>query len=99
MAEPFEQPTTRQSGHTLISGASTLRAYRGMLLLERLRADRSALTSELRNLARLLRLNFESFTSAVRYTNRVLRFPAIFLEDFIFEQSVGNFHWPTPECW
>ena len=57
----------------------------------RLRGDRSALTSELRNLARLLRPNFEGFTSEVRYTDRVLSFPAIFLEDFMFEQSVGNF--------
>ena len=57
----------------------------------RLHSDRAALTLELRNLSRVLRPNFEGFTSEVRYTDRVLSFPAIFLEDFMFEKPIANF--------
>ncbi len=57
----------------------------------RLHADRAALTLELRNVSRVLRSNFEGFTSEVRYTDRVLSFPAIFLEDFMFEQPIATF--------
>ena len=57
----------------------------------RLHGERSALTLELRNLSRVLRPNFEAFTSEVRYTDRVLSFPAIFLEDFMFERPIATF--------
>ncbi|GAJ04232.1 unnamed protein product, partial [marine sediment metagenome] len=38
----------------------------------------NSLVSALRNNAEALRVNFEGYTSEVRYTDRVLRFPALF---------------------
>ncbi len=44
----------------------------------RMRGDRDSLISALRDTAQALRINFPGYTSEVRYTDRVLRFPTLF---------------------
>jgi len=48
----------------------------------RLKADRAALTAALGATAQALRINFPCYTSEVRYTDRVLRFPRLFSAGF-----------------
>ncbi len=48
----------------------------------RLKGDRKRLTASLRNTAEALRINFPGYTSEVRYTDRVLRFPSLFSAGF-----------------
>ena len=52
----------------------------------RLHGDLGSLASALRNNAEALRVNFEGYTSEVRYTDRVLRFPALFGENGILSE-------------
>ncbi len=52
----------------------------------RLHGDIGSLVSVLRNNAEALRVNFEGYTSEVRYTDRVLRFPALFGENGIVSE-------------
>ncbi len=53
----------------------------------RLKGDRNSLTTALRNTAEALRINFPGFTSEVRYTDRVLRFPSLFSAGFVTKTS------------
>jgi hypothetical protein len=53
----------------------------------RLKADRKSLTTALGNTAEALRINFPGYTSEVRYTDRVLRFPALFSAGFAAKTS------------
>ncbi len=48
----------------------------------RLKGDRKSLDAALRNTAEALRINFAGYTSEVRYTDRVLRFPGLFSAGF-----------------
>jgi hypothetical protein len=48
----------------------------------RLKGGRKSLTASLRNTAEALRINFPGYTSEVRYTDRVLRFPSLFSAGF-----------------
>jgi hypothetical protein len=48
----------------------------------RLKGDRRSLTNSLRDTAKALRINFPGYTSEVRYTDRVLRFPTLFSAGF-----------------
>ena len=50
-------------------------------------ADRKSLTAALRNTAEALRINFPGYTSEVRYTDRVLRFPSLFSAGFAAKTS------------
>jgi len=61
-----------------------------------LRGDRSSLVSALRRNAEALRINFEGYTSEVRYTDRVLRFPALFGDNGILGQALGTIPAPDP---
>jgi DNA-binding transcriptional ArsR family regulator len=53
----------------------------------RLKGDRKGLTDALRNTAEALRINFPGYTSEVRYTDRVLRFPSLFSAGFVAKTS------------
>lgn len=66
------------------------------LMLSGPRADRTALTAALRDSAQALRVNFEGYTSEVRYTDRVLRFPAIFGGDMMFPEAIPSIKTPNP---
>jgi len=62
----------------------------------RLYGDTDVLVSALRNSAEALRINLAGYTSEVRYTDRVLRFPALFASDGIVGRSVAAIHRPNP---
>ncbi|MHC4283533.1 MAG: hypothetical protein ACYSWZ_11260 [Planctomycetota bacterium] len=55
----------------------------------RLKGDRKNLTATLRNTAEALRVNFPGYTSEVRYTDRVLRFPSLFSAGFVSKTSTS----------
>jgi hypothetical protein len=60
----------------------------------KLEGDFNSLVSALCNNAEALRINFEGYTSEVRYTDRVLRFPTLFTgNEKLFEPAV-TFHTP-----
>ena len=60
----------------------------------RLKGDRDNLIGALRNTARALRINFPGYTSEVRYTDRVLRFPSLFGAGFAGGKA-GAIHSPN----
>ncbi|MBA7654677.1 hypothetical protein ES703_62560 [subsurface metagenome] len=62
----------------------------------RLHGDLGSLVAVLRSNAEALRVNFEGYTSEVRYTDRVLRFPALFGENGIVSEPVVTIHTPNP---
>jgi hypothetical protein len=56
--------------------------------------DRSNLVSALRNTAEALRINFPGYTSEVRYTDRVLRFPALFGANGMYPEAIAAIRTP-----
>jgi hypothetical protein len=62
----------------------------------RLHGDLSPLVSALRENAEALRINFEGYTSEVRYTDRVLRFPSLFSGGDTLAEPVGTIRTPDP---
>ncbi len=60
----------------------------------RLNGDQEALTKALEQTAAALRINFPGFTSEVRYTDRVLRFPAIFGTNGMFPDGKPGINAP-----
>jgi len=62
----------------------------------RLDGDFISLVSSLRNNAEALRINFEGYTNEVRYTGRVLRFPALFAKNDMLSEPVVTIHTPNP---
>jgi len=62
----------------------------------RLHGDLGSLVSALRNNAEALRVNFEGYTSEVRYTDRVLRFPALFGRNGMLSEPVETIRSPNP---
>lgn len=62
----------------------------------RLHDDPGPLLSALRENAEALRINFEGYTSEVRYTDRVLRFPSLFAGNAILGKPVAAIHRPDP---
>ncbi len=59
-------------------------------------ADRVQLEEELVASAKSLRTNFAGYTSEVRWTDRVLRFPALFGENMMFPGALPGFPTPNP---
>ena len=62
----------------------------------RLRGDSAPLLAALRQNAEALRINFEGYTSEVRYTDRVLRFPGLFTGSEVLAKPVKTIHTPNP---
>lgn len=62
----------------------------------RLSGKRERLIEALKQNAEALRLNFEGYTSEVRYTDRVLRFPSLFRKGAMFEESSNAVRSPNP---
>jgi len=62
----------------------------------RLRDDRDDLTRALERNAEALRINFEGYTSEVRYTDRVLRFPSLFGANGMFPEPLRGIPSPDP---
>jgi hypothetical protein len=60
----------------------------------RLHGDLGSLVLALRRNADALRINFPGYTSEVRYTDRVLRFPALFGENGILSRPIATIHTP-----
>ena len=61
-----------------------------------LQGDRNDLESALHQNSEALRINFEGYTSEVRYTDRVLRFPALFADNGILGKALETIHAPNP---
>jgi hypothetical protein len=59
--------------------------------------DRSALAERLKRSAKALRVNWPGYTSEVRWTDRVLRFPVLFEPDYMFKEGVAGFERPRPD--
>lgn len=62
----------------------------------RLRGDREDLVKALRNNTEAFSINFEGYTSEVRYTDRVLRFPALFRKGVMLNEAVEAIRSPNP---
>jgi hypothetical protein len=62
----------------------------------KLEGDFGSLVSALGNNAEALRVNFEGYTSEVRYTDRVLRFPTLFTGNEMLSEPAVTFHTPNP---
>ena len=62
----------------------------------RLHGDLSPLLTALQQNAEALRVNFEGYTSEVRYTDRVLRFPSLFAGSEALARPVAAVHTPNP---
>ncbi len=59
--------------------------------------ERSSLTKSLRQSAEAMRVNFEGFTSEVRFTDRVFAFPRMFRDDMMFTETMPeNSQSPNP---
>ncbi|MEW6356248.1 MAG: hypothetical protein AB1696_07990 [Planctomycetota bacterium] len=63
----------------------------------RLKGEATDLVGELKNTAEALRPNFPGYTSEVRYTDRVLRFPSLFQAGFMVDQTVEAIKRPSPQ--
>ncbi len=64
--------------------------------LYRFQNNKESLVSALRDCADALRVNFPGYTSEVRYTDRVLRFPVLFEANYMFEEPVATIRRPDP---
>jgi hypothetical protein len=62
----------------------------------KLDGDLNSLVTALENNAKALRVNFEGYTSEVRYTDRVLRFPTLFRGTIKLSEPAITFHVPNP---
>jgi len=62
----------------------------------RLYGDREGLVRALRQNAEAFRINFEGYTSEVRYTDRVLRFPTLFRKGVMFNEGIEAIRSPNP---
>jgi hypothetical protein len=77
-----------------VRGTLSLAKERDLYMGLRMRLDRRGITSALQNTATALQFNFEGYTSEVRYTDRVLRFPSLFRPGAMFSEGVAGFHSP-----
>ncbi len=72
-----------------------LAAERSPYMSLRMGGGRSGLKLALRNTAEALRVNWPGYTSEVRWTDRVLRFPALFGKDHMFVRDVETIYRPN----
>jgi len=77
--------------HKLLTGSDEFDALLALdssaYVAARLSGDMGAVTDALRNTAGALRINFPGYTSEVRYTDRVLRFPSLFGTNGMFPEA------------
>jgi hypothetical protein len=73
-----------------------LRRENAPYLAFRIQRDPAPMLEALRQTAEALRFNFPGYTSEVRYTDRVLRFPALFQANGMFPDPVPGIHVPDP---
>jgi len=66
-------------------------------IVARSAGDRTALVAALRSSGETLFINLPGYTSEVRYTDRVLRFPVLFGGDMMFRQAVPGIPRPNPQ--
>ena len=59
--------------------------------------NRESLNAALRGNGEALRINFPGYTSEVRFTDRVLRFPTVFGRDRMVKEGVPEIRSPQPE--
>lgn len=71
-----------------------LNAERSPYMTLRMQGGKGGLEGALRNTAEALRVNWPGYTSEVRWTDRVLRFPAIFAKDHMFLREVETIFRP-----
>ncbi|MFH1743180.1 MAG: hypothetical protein ABIH23_29585, partial [bacterium] len=64
--------------------------------LFRFRGDRGPLVEVLEGNAQAFGVNFPGYTSEVRYTDRVLRFPALFRDGVLYSKGIDSIHVPNP---
>ncbi|MBM4018712.1 MAG: hypothetical protein FJ288_10360 [Planctomycetes bacterium] len=72
------------------------RDYRAWFALQQ-GADRRALVAALDEAAHALRINFPGYTSEVRYTDRVLSFPTLFGDGYMFQKRVAGIPRPSTD--
>ena len=86
--------------YKLLTGRSDLDALlareRSPYMRYRLEANRFPLILALQENAAALRPNFPGYTSEVRYTDRVLRFPTLFSSDGIVGRAIPAIRRPSP---
>jgi len=86
--------------YRLLSGSSEfdelIRRDYGVFTISGAGRDRTALVAALRQSAEALRVNFEGYTSEVRYTDRVLRFPVLFEKNYMFFEAIPSIKTPNP---
>jgi len=58
---------------------------------------RSAVVERLESSAKALRVHWPGYTSEVRWTDRVLRFPVLFEPGYMFKEGVAGFERPRPD--
>ena len=85
--------------HKLLTGSREFdellsRDHRAFLVAQS--GDRESVVSALRASAEALRVNFEGYTSEVRYTDRVLRFPVLFGDNMMFRKGIPSIKTPSP---
>ncbi len=79
---------TTKFDHLIKTGATPYTAFR-------FTGNREPLVSALHDNAEALRINFAGYTSEVRYTDRVLRFPAVFRNNGIYPEGIPTIHQPN----
>jgi hypothetical protein len=62
----------------------------------RLTGERVKLTRALRNTAQAFRVNFPGYTSEVRYTDRLQRFPRMYGDNGMFPKAIPGIREPSP---
>jgi len=77
------------SAHTVRRGSPDPAGVDGLV-------RRPATTGALRDSAEALRINFPGYTSEVRYTDRVLRFPVLFGRNMMFRDAIPSIKRPNP---
>jgi hypothetical protein len=86
--------------YTLLTGRHDLDALlareKSPYMRYRLDDDRKPLTEALTENTEALRINFPGYTSEVRYTDRVLRFPTLFAKNGIMREAVPAIRVPNP---
>ncbi len=86
------------SKYRLITGSkefdALLNAERSPYMTLRMQGSKRGLELALRNTAEALRINWPGYTNEVRWTDRVLRFPALFAKDHMFVHDVETIFRP-----